>query len=104
MTTGKTIALTRQTLVSKEGQMKEKRRIIQRKMKRTKRAERRDKGRGNVEERVVSCQILRKVKSDKAKNRFIDFISRCYNAVFLVNFNEKMGEEAIVQSVGEQRQ
>ena len=35
--------------------MKEKQRIIQRKMKRTKRAGRRDKGRGNVEERVVSC-------------------------------------------------
>ena len=35
--------------------MKEKQRIIQRKMKRTKRAGRRHKGRGNVEERVVSC-------------------------------------------------
>lgn len=35
--------------------MKEKRRIIQRKMKRTKKAGRRDKGRRNFEERVVSC-------------------------------------------------
>lgn len=35
--------------------MKEKRRIIQRKMKRTKKAGRRDKSRRNFEERVVSC-------------------------------------------------
>lgn len=52
----------------------------------------------------LTAQTLRKVKSDKAKNRFIDFSNRCYDDLLLGSFSEEMGAEAIVQSVGEWRQ
>lgn len=52
-----------------------------------------DKGRGAFEQR----QTLRKVESDKAKNRFSRFRTRCHNDLLLYSCGGEMGQKPCSQ-------